>query len=166
MKAKLCLDRCRNVHFSRHLHFFLTFIRHQLQEPRTLEQIYRKIPFKIDLEKELSNPVPLHHISMGGQRGSDNLDSLLRFKFAERQILTCQELKGFQRRHHLQPLKILSFHDHFLHLELAAFQSIAKSLHRNLKRIELYFKSGSDKQLNERNQRAAIDVERTHRDRG
>lgn len=65
-------------------------MKHELQEPRTAEEIDWKVPFAEDLKDWLLAPAVLYCMRMDNQGFSANLENLLRAVLAEGQILTFQ----------------------------------------------------------------------------
>lgn len=111
LEIELHLDHYRHAHFLRSVCLHLTIFRHRVQEPCTVEQSYKKVPFPTDVSEDLSTLAVVHHISTDGQRCSEILANLLSFELAERRVLTIQELTVFQDRLSVRNLDFYSAHD-------------------------------------------------------
>lgn len=67
-RLELFIASCRYAHFIRYPRFWLTVVKHQLQELCTVNQINKKVPSAKDLKEELSNPVFSRCRRMGHRR--------------------------------------------------------------------------------------------------
>lgn len=122
MKAVLRLERHRYAYFIRYLPFSFTIIRHQLQEPRTIEKSYRKSPFSKEINEELPNPPVVKSISENGLRCSENLANFVSSTLAGQKVLRFLGLGFFQCK---LPRTNTSFHS--LHDVFPGCNSICRS---------------------------------------
>lgn len=96
MEVELRLQSSSNAHLKRLLRFSQTIaIEYQLQNPRTIYHQTSKSTISELVEEEFLNPAILKGISLGGQRGCDNLANVLCSVLSERQFVAAQELRIF-----------------------------------------------------------------------